>query len=289
MLANPTPALSDQFGWSVAISGTRVVVGALFDDGAGVDNGSAYIYGALPEISVELQPSNASVADGATIDYGNAVPLSTTTFTFTIKNTGPGDLFLNGSPNVAVSGADAAMFTVTAPPASPVPGPTGSTTFTVRFIPTGTGVRSAALSIQNNDTDEAPFDINITGNVLSFTTDTDGDGLSDASEQQMAALGFDPMVAQPGLVNTYFNGANGAGLYTASQVQVLNVNTPLIQRDPNTGAFTLTIGLKKATNLTLPFSDIPFTVPGTSVNGAGKVEFQFSVPDNAAFFRLQAQ
>jgi hypothetical protein len=27
----------------------------------------------------------------------------------------------------------------------------------------------------------------------------------------------------------------------------------------------------------------------TTINGEGKLEFQFTVPDNAAFFRLQAQ
>ena len=35
----------------------------------------------------------------------------------------------------------------------------------------------------------------------------------------------------------------------------------------------------------------PMNAPGTSavINAQGKLEFQFTVPDNAAFFRLQAQ
>ena len=31
------------------------------------------------------------------------------------------------------------------------------------------------------------------------------------------------------------------------------------------------------------------TAPQTIINGAGKLEFQFTVPDNAAFFQLKAQ
>ena len=43
-LNNPSPAVDDNFGWSVAISGTRVVVGARSDDTGATDTGSVYIY-----------------------------------------------------------------------------------------------------------------------------------------------------------------------------------------------------------------------------------------------------
>ena len=41
---NPGPAQYDNFGSSVAISGTRVVVGAPSDDTGAFDAGSAYVY-----------------------------------------------------------------------------------------------------------------------------------------------------------------------------------------------------------------------------------------------------
>jgi len=44
VLTNPTPAVNDQFGAAVAISGRRVVVGAWGDDTAGPDAGTAYVY-----------------------------------------------------------------------------------------------------------------------------------------------------------------------------------------------------------------------------------------------------
>ncbi|HSH37696.1 MAG TPA: Ig-like domain repeat protein, partial [Chthoniobacterales bacterium] len=43
-LNNPSPAANDQFGFSVAISGTRVVVGSYLDDTPATDAGSAYVY-----------------------------------------------------------------------------------------------------------------------------------------------------------------------------------------------------------------------------------------------------
>jgi len=72
----------------------------------------------------------------------------------------------------------------------------------------------------------------------------------------------------------------------------LNAGTSLLQKNPTTGDFTLTIGLEKSTTL-LPgsFNPFPMNTPGftTTINGAGKLEFRFTVPDNAAFFRLQSQ
>lgn len=44
LLANPSPALTDNFGYSVAVSGTLVVVGAYQDDTGATNAGSAYVY-----------------------------------------------------------------------------------------------------------------------------------------------------------------------------------------------------------------------------------------------------
>jgi hypothetical protein len=43
-LNNPSPVAIDNFGWSVAISGTRVIVGAINDDTGATNSGSAYVY-----------------------------------------------------------------------------------------------------------------------------------------------------------------------------------------------------------------------------------------------------
>jgi hypothetical protein len=44
VIPNPSAAPNDQFGYSVAISGTRMVVGARSDDTGAQNAGSAYVY-----------------------------------------------------------------------------------------------------------------------------------------------------------------------------------------------------------------------------------------------------
>jgi hypothetical protein len=83
--------------------------------------------------------------------------------TFTVSNSGTGALSIGA---ITFDGANPSDFIVsTAPALSSVPGP-GSTTFTVRFRPLGTGARSAVMSIVNDDADENPFDITVTGTGL---------------------------------------------------------------------------------------------------------------------------
>ncbi len=208
--------------------------------------------------------------------------------TFTITNPGIGDLT---SLVVTLDGPDAADFTVSALSATSILVGAGTATFTVTFFPTAGGAKTAALHIASNVTGaKNPFDISLTGTDLAFTNDSDSDGLNDASEFQMAALGFDWQVSQPALVSTYQTSSNGAGYFTPAQVQAVNVGAPLLQKNPTTGAFTLTIGVTKSTDLSL-FNPFSMTGPGTStvINGAGKLEFQFTAPDNAAFFKVQAQ
>ena len=69
------------------------------------------------------------------------------------------------------------------------------------------------------------------------------------------------------------------------------MDVPLIQRNPATGKFTLTIVVKKSPNLSLPFTDFPLNTPGSSavINPQGKLDFEFSAPDNAAFYRLESR
>jgi hypothetical protein len=163
-----------------------------------------------------------------------------------------------------------------------------STTFTVTFTPTAGSGRTAQLSIASNDADENPFLINLSGFGISSTVDTDGDGLNDAAEYKMSTLGFDWQVAQPTLVSTLADSVNTAGYYSTSQVQALHIGTPLLTQNPTTGLFKLTIAVQKSTNLQT-FTSFPLSEQQTFVNGQGEVEYEFSVPDKAAFFRLESR
>ena len=201
-----------------------------------------------------------------------------------MRNSGDLQLTLN-SPTL--TGTNSGDYSLSVAPASTVTA-LGSTTFSVLFAPAASGTRTAVLHLTSNDTAHTPFNINLSGNALSFSQDTDGDGLSDAAEFQFAALGFDWQVKQTALVSTLFTYASGAGLYNSSQVQALNVGVPLVQKTPGTGSFKLTFGINKSTDL-INYSAFPMTAPQTTINAQGEVEFNFTAPDNAAFFRLQAR
>ncbi len=77
-LSNPTPDFDDQFGISVAISGSRVVVGAYKDSSVAFEAGSAYVYeltGGTPAIPVlTLNNPGPSGSDG----FGFSVAVSGT-------------------------------------------------------------------------------------------------------------------------------------------------------------------------------------------------------------------
>jgi N-acetylneuraminic acid mutarotase len=269
---------------------------------------------AAPGILVE-QPVGTGFTNGGSRSF-TVTANSPGSLTFTIKN--PGSLDLTGL-TLTTDGPNGTNFIVTSSPTSPVV-PGGSTTFTIQFPLTTSGTKTGAVHIANNVSGSNPFDINLTGLSLFYNTDTDDDGMSDGSEFDLAALGFNWQASQPALVATYYatatanaaglynqtqynanltngivigqgnvtNNPNAYGLYTSNQIQALNVDAPLLTKNPD-GTFLLTIGVQKATNLALPFLDFPMAATNTVINGQGKLEFQFTSPDNAAFFRLQAQ
>jgi hypothetical protein len=77
-LPNPSPAPGDQFGWAVAVSGTRAVVGAYLDDAGAVDTGTAHIYdlaGTTPAVPLHTLANPAPEFDD---EFGIAVAISGT-------------------------------------------------------------------------------------------------------------------------------------------------------------------------------------------------------------------
>ncbi len=255
-----------------------------------------------PVLAIE-QPAGVPTPNGGTknIVAGVGIP---GTMTFTINNMGTSDL-----SGLAATIDGAAAFSVTSHPNAPV-SPGGTTSLAVQFLPTVSSPGTADLHIASNDATRNPFTIHLTGQVLLASADTDGDGMSDAAEFALSPQGFDWQSAQPAKVaafltntalydqtpysisriagqNDVINSPNAYGLYTLSQVQTLNIGTPLLTKDPGTGKFKLTIGLQRSTGLQT-WESFPFTSPDTTINALGNVEFLFAVPGNAAFFRLQS-
>jgi endo-1,4-beta-D-glucanase Y len=117
---------------------------------------------AAPEINVRQNttdiPTAGSFAMG-TVNVGS----SSTTIAFTIQNNGTGDLLLSGAPKIAIAGANPGDFVIDQTTTIGTVSAVSSTTFTVTFTPTAGGARSATLSIANNDSNENPYIINLTG------------------------------------------------------------------------------------------------------------------------------
>ena len=295
----------DLFGYAVAAAGDTAIISAAGEDsnatgvnGPQGDNsftnaGAAYVFGGLGSVSPEIEietPSGKLLADGNlgiafdAVATGNNKPEQKV---LTIRNTGTVALTRIA---VTLDGVDASSFSVNTTGMATSVAAGDSTTFSVTFLGTSTATATqiAAIHVASNDSDENPFDIALSAQTFSTVADKDGDGLNDWAEYQYAKLGFDWQVAQPDLVAKLKAGSNAAGLYSQSEIQTLNVATPLLVKDATTGEFKLTLGLQRSTGLST-FTAFPMTLPKTKITTDGKLEFLFTSPDKAAFFRVQAQ
>ena len=95
--------------------------------------------------------------------WGNFTIGSSGTKDFKIENVGSATLNLTGTPVVTIGGANPGDFTVTTQPASASLTAGGATTFIITFSPQAQGVRTAIVSIANNDSNENPYDFMIQG------------------------------------------------------------------------------------------------------------------------------
>ena len=131
-----------------------------------------------PEINVlgnaiSIPNSNTNIPSVTNdTDFGNVAVSSSSTHTFTIENTGASTLNLTGSaPYVSITGANAGDFSVTAIPSNSIPG-SSNTTFEITFTPSAIGLRTATLTIANDDSDENPYNFNIqgTGAIITYSS-----------------------------------------------------------------------------------------------------------------------
>lgn len=106
-------------------------------------------------------------------DYGQIdVTSGNLEHTFTISNTGTSDLDLTDpNPYITISGTNAGEFTISGIPSATILA-SGSTTFSITFNPSGLGVRTATISIANNDLDEDPYTFDIQGEGIDANSDS---------------------------------------------------------------------------------------------------------------------
>jgi hypothetical protein len=98
-------AVSDQFGWSVAVDGDTAVIGAVGDDDKGEDSGSAYVFVRAAD-GTWNQQTKLTADDGVAKDYFG-VRVSVSGDTAVIGATGDDDRGItSGSAYVFVRAAD---------------------------------------------------------------------------------------------------------------------------------------------------------------------------------------
>lgn len=181
-------------------------------------------------------------------DFGNVdVTTGSQTNTFTIENLGGvNNLNLTGaSPYIVISGANAADFSVTLIPSTPISAG-ANTTFSITFDPSAIGSRTATLTIANDDSNENPYNFDIQGNGFAPLTEGPGgvtadlelwlkatDGLSYTDGQSVSlwvdqGRGANATVNIPGHEPTYRDNATK------------NVNfNPVVEFDNSYGTYTL--------------------------------------------------
>ena len=185
--------------------------------------------GVGPEPEVGLSGLGNNILDGDTTpttvdgtDFGNLLIGSSTFTDFIISNTGTAPLNLTGgAPYVTITGTDAAQFTLTTAPTTPIPSSGGTSTFRITYNPTVGGTHQARVLFDNNDSNENPYDFNITGFASSSLTPeieitglgiviNDGDTTPDISDN----TGFGSVEIGTSNNNDFSINNNGTGLLT---------------------------------------------------------------------------
>jgi hypothetical protein len=115
----------------------------------------------------EVIPSgDTGVAPDNGTDFGRAeVNVQSVIQTFTIANDGTGPLHLTATPRVNIAGPPEGDFTVETIPPDTIAGG-NSATFQLKFSPKVLGLRSAMVSITNDDSDEGSYTFAIQGTGL---------------------------------------------------------------------------------------------------------------------------
>ncbi|MEQ8433413.1 MAG: Ig-like domain-containing protein, partial [Oceanicaulis sp.] len=180
--------------------------------------------GTVPEIAV-AGLGGADIANtDATPEAGDGTDFGATGFsagapitrTFTITNSGDAVLAL-GANAVSLSGAGVGDWTVTTQPATTVAPNGGTTTFEISFDPTEQLVRTATVSIANDDANEAPFTFAVQGTgaddaaPAGYTASFD-QGVVNAANQGAISFTFAGGEAQADYAYTISSSGGGAAV-----------------------------------------------------------------------------
>ncbi|MEQ1642256.1 MAG: LamG-like jellyroll fold domain-containing protein, partial [Pyrinomonadaceae bacterium] len=191
-------AAANRTALSSTISGLNIPNGGIFwirwtdtdatssDDGLSVDDFSLTPNGVAAAPEMDVLGSGNEIVDGDTsptptdgTDFGSLdVATGLQQNVFSIANSGNANLILmepmplrqpEGGNNYVIITGDTADFSVTNQPTSPIPSGSPSE-FAITFNPTTTGLRTATVTISNNDSNENPYNFSIQGTGTAATS-----------------------------------------------------------------------------------------------------------------------
>ncbi|GAA4941267.1 hypothetical protein GCM10023314_12860 [Algibacter agarivorans] len=170
-------------------------------------------------------------------DFGNEDIVSgSNSNIFTIQNTGAVSLTLTGgSPYVVITG-DTSDFTLSVLPSDIPTTPiaaAGSTTFTITFNPTVTGLRTAQVSIANDDSDEGPYTFNIQGTGTTTVQEIDITANSNSIPHDLPLTNIPSTTNDTDFGNVIITGSTNANTFTINNLGTLTslnlTGAPLVQ------------------------------------------------------------
>ncbi|MFY0673403.1 MAG: choice-of-anchor D domain-containing protein [Bacteroidia bacterium] len=152
-------------------TGTRTATISVNSDDDDESNYNFDVKGEGIEPEIKISGNGVEIADNDATPrikdhtyFGSVDATSATkTRTFTIENTGTGDLTLSSNPIVSISGTNSSDFTVATQPSAFAIAANGSLTFVIEFNPGAEGDRVAEISLASNDADEATYNFSISG------------------------------------------------------------------------------------------------------------------------------
>lgn len=244
--------------------------------------GNFWKYGTTSEKEINIRVGTADVLHNATYDFQNTQTTAGgnangKTVTFTAENLGFTALTLGPAPVVAVTGTDAALFTVTQPTNTSL-ALGATTTFTVNFKPTTNGLKTCTLTVKSNDADETTYTIYLQGT-----------GTATATSGRIVVRDTTNLVANNGAaidMGTFTNGQKGYKVFKISNTGdgPLNITAATF----SSTAFTAIDPLSYTTPLIIPVNGtrlitVGYSSAAASTNVAGSVTFSTDDPNNASF------
>ncbi|MGJ8638370.1 MAG: thrombospondin type 3 repeat-containing protein [Opitutaceae bacterium] len=119
--------------------------------------------------------------------------------------------------------------------------------------------------------------------------DSDGDGIEDRIEINLASLGLDPAVSNAELADLVNNSLTDGLKF--EDMRLLKPGAPILVRDPTSGKFTMTMAWAKSTDLSSGFTPMPLAPGEVFINAEGEVEAEFDPAPGAskAFYRIEVE